>query len=573
MTLLIATLLVLGILGLGTIFLAVLRRLDPVGAPDPGLETTLAFGLGIVALSTAAFLLGLARALRPVPLAALLAAGAAVALFCLGRTRPDFRALATGLGHLDQALVALVALLAVVAFVSAISPPTAWDALAYHLGMAKRFAAAGGFVDLPTIRQARWPLGLDSLFAVAESLGGTAISGVTAFFLSLLSTGAAASLGRTQGGNSGGVLAAALFSGAPLVALLQGTAYLEAGLAALVTLALVAALRHAEGGRRSHLLAAGLLAGSAAAVKYTALVVPPLVAGVVVLTTGRARRGLVVLAAALAAAFPWYVRTWVLSGSPLWPYAYGTLGGRDWDAAHAARLFAFERSFRDNATLGPAFLALLPLALIRPTRGRLALLGFAGLWAVAWALTMRQIRFLVPLLPAVAAAVAGGAAMGTWPRTTRAARAGALAVAATSLVLLAPPLPERLSVLMGLEPREAYLARHLSSFEAMRFANNVLRPRCLLLFREVRGYTLDVPYLWGDPLNQALVDYASLPDPESLHHRLRDLGIDAVLVNGREYAPTEAYYDARTVAIMEATLKRWGEVVWDSDGVRVVRLR
>lgn len=573
MILLLATLLVLGILGLGTVLLAALRRLDSVDAPEPGLETTLAFGLGVVVLSTVAYLLGLVRALRPVPLAALLAVAAGTALLRLRRTRLDFRPLAAGLGRVELAMIVVVTLLAFSALVSALTPPTAWDALAYHLGMAKRFAAAGGFIDLPSIRQSRWPLGIDSLFTVAESLGGTTLSGVTAFLLGLLSTLAAASLGRTQGGNRGGVLAAALFSGAPLVALLQGTAYVEAGLAALVALALVAAVRHAGEGRRSHLLAAGLLSGAAAAVKYTALVVPPLVAGVVVLRTGRARRGLVVLLAALAAALPWYLRTWVLGGNPLWPYAYGILGGRDWDAAHAARLAAFERSFRDHATLGPAFLALLPLALIRTTRERLALLGFAGVWAGVWALTMRQVRFLVPLLPAVAAAVAGGTAMGGWPRTARSARATALVIAAASLVLLAPPLPERLRVLAARESKEAYLARSVSSAEAMRFVNNVLRPRCLFLFREVRGYVLEVPYLWGDPLNQNLVDYASLPDPESLHRRLRQLGVDAVLVNGREYGHSEAYYDGRTLALMEATLERWGEVVWDRDGVRVVRLR
>jgi len=577
----------LGTYGLG---LAVLRLIasDRRGRAPSMTDVAFALGLGTWLLGLIALALAQLGLLRPLPLIVVLAV---FAVWALMRGRPARPQLASG--RLEVALLSLVVLLMVGNLLRALAPPTAWDALAYHLALAKSFAAAGGFVDLPSIRQARWPLGLDAPFAVAEVLAGYRLSGIVAWLIGLLGTIGAGALGGRLGGRRAGLLAATLFAGVPAVAYLQGIAYLEPGLAGLVALALTAALRHAENGVPGDAWLAGLLAGAAAAVKYTALLVPLLVVLALVIVGRRLRPALYVLVAAFVAAAPWYLRTWSLTGNAIWPYGYGRLGGADWSAEHAAALTALERGYGstapadllrlplrltfdperfDGLDLGPAFLGLLPLALIGADRRRAALLvvGFGG--AVAWAATTQQIRFLVPLLPIACATIAAGAVQGRWRWSGRAAVVVAVLVAAIGLVPLAAGLRTRAAVLTGGETVDRFLERYISSYAAMRYVDRELNPRRLLLFREVRGYWLDTPYVWGDPYNQALIDYRRLADGDALHQRLVELSIDAILINGREYPPRTGYYDARTLALMEQMVARHGQLTWFRDGVRVYSL-
>jgi hypothetical protein len=84
----------------------------------------------------------------------------------------------------------------------------------------------------------------------------------------------------------------------------------------------------------------GLLAGAAWSAKYTALAtIVGLGLGAAVLSAGglgrRAGRGATVVGVALLLALPWTLRTFALTGNPLYPAFYGLLGGRHWSARSA----------------------------------------------------------------------------------------------------------------------------------------------------------------------------------------------------------------------------------------------
>jgi len=128
-------------------------------------------------------------------------------------------------------------------------------------------------------------------------------------------------------------------------------------------------------------------------------------------------------------AVPWYVRSAVQTGDPLYPLLYDWLGGPDWSSGLTKKLLAWQNSIGMGRTLGdylllpvrvalkgnidyqsfgarlnPLWLGGVPLALALgrtlPTVRRA--LGASGIYFVFWALSSQQSRFLLPILPLLA---------------------------------------------------------------------------------------------------------------------------------------------------------------------------
>ena len=96
----------------------------------------------------------------------------------------------------------------------------------------------------------------------------------------------------------------------------------------------------------------------------------------------------------------------------------------------------------------------------------------------------------------------------------------------------------------------------------------------VLLFREIRGYRAGFDYMWGDPMNQAEIDYAALPTPAALCARLKSLGVTYVLDHPASalYQEDPAYYDARTLSLMSGCLRDDAKPVLARDGLALHQL-
>ena len=180
----------------------------------------------------------------------------------------------------------------------------------------------------------------------------------------------------------------------------------------------------------------GLLAGGAMACKYPGLISAVLPFGLLALIAAiRNRSPAIVIAFVVGWAVvmgPWLVKNVVDTGDPVYPLGFQVFHGRDWDdamqrkwqAAHGPRpisMAAFWDSLVDVAGRSdwqsPLYLALAPLALLRPGSRRLvlALWGYvAYLFLTWWLLTHRLDRFWLPLLPAMAVLAGLG---GDWIRS------------------------------------------------------------------------------------------------------------------------------------------------------------
>jgi len=310
-----------------------------------------------------------------------------------------------------------------------VMPPTAWDALTYHLTFPLHWLQSGGLTTLPLgagdPSPEYYPLNVEMLFYYGFAVTGSDWWAAFAQVPPLLG-GAAAVAGtalRCGADREDASMAAILWMSVPLVLRLTFQPMVDLFLAAFLLSALYFLLRiletpAAEPPARGMLLAAALGAGLAAGTKYTgpfvaaAVLAPAAIPAVRRLfrarATGRTVAALAgaVLVAALAGGYV-YARNFWIGANPFLPMEV-VFGGSvifpghiDSDAYFRApqsrltpaSLFASARSLLD---FGPAFVALLAVPLIALARsGRRADPGRLPVGATAAAFALGMFVFFV----------------------------------------------------------------------------------------------------------------------------------------------------------------------------------
>jgi hypothetical protein len=573
--------------GVWTIALGLGRRtLRALGAPpQEALDELTAAALGLGLLGQAVFLLGWAGGLRPAALASLVLAAAALAAGEI--RRPNFGR--PRLNLFAGAAAGLLGFAALVVVLDALAPPAGWDVRAYHLAIPELGLRAGAWARVPWLPQSHWPTLMEDLYALPLAAGRDGAAAlVHAIAAGLLVAGVFVA-GRRAAGNAGGWIAALLLAGQPTFLAEAGTAHADAAAALFAFAAVHALARWDEKGGGGRLAAAGLLAGMAAAAKLT--MIAPLAGWAFWLAAVRRRPRSAggFLAAALLVVGPWLLKTWLETGNPVWPIPSG-FRASDADRALAVRFLGVTRwGFPPPSWIltedWPVFL-LAPLAgLGLLTDARRAKLGAEERWlwigapllVLATAPQHAAWRYMMPLWPAMTIAAGRWGARCLEKRGPRAAAALALVAFGASPIAASSPNNELFAV-FALRPSSAPDADRRGYWEDRallgltgfyRDARAVLNPAArVLLWRETRGYGAGFAYQWGDPIDQNLVDYRAIRNPDALYARLKELGITHVLEHPSSnlYQEDPAYYDRRTLALMAECLRRHARVALARDG-------
>ncbi len=636
-----AMLVVVAWYGLGATLLGWVRSAvgaEPGACPRPAsaLELAAACALGAGTWSLLWFALGLVGLYQPVTALAALAGGLAFAARAVIRSRRTCRPPHAENGTRAQrsALVLgaapMVALPVALAFVAALAPPTAKDALQYHLALPKAFVEARRLIDVPDNIANYFALGAEmhGLWAmllgriVSTRAGEVAFGAVTFAFFPLL-LAAVFGWARERGlGRDWAWLATAMVAGVPTIVEVAGSGYVDLALALYVTLAIRSMARWSDTQDRANLAESGLALGFALTVKLTAGFVVFVCALIVLL---RARRteserpqgrgplvaGLAALAGAVALGCPWYLRTWARTGSPVFPFFANVWPGRapGWDPERSAMLVGFNALY-GGTHKGPVDYVLTPFSLSLTGQREIAaayegVLGVSFLvgaalvvWAFArldtelkiaavaggaffvwWLVSAQVLRYLLPALPLLAVASAGaGAVLTTRGAVTRSLRwALAAPVIAGEIVIVAWFVGDNpLLAMTGGEPRAAYLERRLDYYSYYRLIHDSLPARVKIWLVDVRRdtYHLERPYV-GDYLfeDYTLRKWIELaPSGRDVQQRARAAGITHVLIRHDilfDYARSPLVDDRAAQTENLARLERLRSFL--TDGTRVIR--
>ncbi len=466
-----------------------------------------------------------------------------------------------------------LAILLVMNLIGALAPEVIWDAHSYHLNLARQWLNAGSLVYVPYNFYSTWPLNLSILYALEMSLlNDSLLPQLTHFTFGVLSMLLIYNYLRPRYGSTAAVFAGILFYSIPVMSWLSTTAISDLGIAYFTLAAVIACLRWIENGSSSWLVLAAIETGLSMGAKLTGLFTLALL-GLAVVYVGFTKRktlrcvvqqSVLVSVIALTLALPWYLKSYIQTGNPIFPFGYSLFGGKYWTEAVNSIFLAQQFGFMGIQRTLIDYL-ILPLRLLRPEHnpyeGPISWLFLVGtIWGLiqrhnrtvlnltVYALitfgfwmffTTQQIRMLLPALGALSIVVGIGVAA----LTSRFRRGPAVATVLTLLIIAEGAigawrersmiLDDQIRVLTGTMSRDAYLRAHLEPADVLLFANRNLPPGgAILSMSEVRSFLSEHEFIWGVPSLQAYLDYSQLQTPAALRKRLGALGIQYILLTG-----------------------------------------
>jgi hypothetical protein len=398
----------------------------------------------------------------------------------------------------------------------------------------------------------------------------------------------------------------------PIVLWEVTTAYIDLATALYTVLAAYFLLDYFDNSDRRSLIGCGIAAGFAASTKMTGLALIPLLAiwlvidqSAVVAALRRRQAGtthanqagteaghygrvfaraLMFCGIALLVCSPWYLKTLIYTGNPVYPFFYSIFGGRDW-TAELARNYTMSqmefgmghglasllflpydltfhwREFCDKGQpwlfVGPILLAAVPLLFLarcRPTadasgllfapkhRKLVGLTLFFVAQLVIWFALTQQSRYLTPAFAILAVIIAAIAYADERLRITRVALYITFAATALFGVLtLGFQIVTAAPFVFGSETQDRYLSKTLPIYPAEKWINEHTPPDArIALFGDTRGFYLDRDYVWADwghnkPFTRR---FASV---DGFVAYLRSQGVTYAIVNSRWMpAPDEA---------------------------------
>ena len=396
------------------------------------IATIILGGLGL--LGTLLFLIGLFRFSKPVILAALIPAALLGLAFIYQETKGLASSSATS--HFDLPILpaAVIVFVVLLTFVAGFAQPVGdirADHISYHFLGPQVWLRDAAIQPVPDETHTSFPAIVEVLYASVMSLGGTRAPELfSVFSLSLLLV--AFGLARRMGLDPKGAWwAAALVATMPVVYRGSFAGFNDAILAGFFLLALRYALDAT--GPRDYALA-GLFAGFAMGTKYTGIIVLFLTIICVLALHLKDKQelrnhisGLALFAScAIVIAAPWYLRNWLLLGSPIYPpppallhfftpkymspeaidglaawvrHGGAGMGHSFWDFLLLPFHFTYHPALFLNGVggVGVDLLALVPFGIVALRRDFFArvILLFAFLQIIIWFVTEQEARFLI----------------------------------------------------------------------------------------------------------------------------------------------------------------------------------
>lgn len=457
-------------------------------------------------------------------------------------------------GIFDRVLLMLIAIPVGLSFIASIAPPTAKDTLLYHFSVPKQFIAQGSSAFIEGNIASYLALGTEMQIVWAMLLGGfngertaeAAAGAVIWLFFPLL---LAAVFGFTRELNVSrrwSLIAVLMVAAVPTAYHVASSAYVDLALALFILLATYSLTRWWKTGDKSWLLPMAIFLGAALASKLTTLFVFAAFALVILFRVRNAQSnepdklgkiagfgfGALVLAGVIAS--PWYLRTWVETGSPIFPFYMNIWPGDapGWDVERS-NLFQMmnsqyggyaktpldyllamwnisvtaqpEIATHFDGVLGIAFLVGLPLLIYGLWKLELAAevkicAGVALVMFLFWLFSSQQLRYLLPIIPLLAISIAAAGQLlakkikgsGTLLELSLAGTSAAALL--VTLAWFAQKAPLR--VVLGGESPDQYLTRNIDYYPYYQWLNTDSKPEEKVWLINMRrdSYHLDRPY-------------------------------------------------------------------------------
>lgn len=492
-------------------------------------------GIGFGAIGYFVFVLASLKFLTPEALWSMLALSSLLSIAgWLKFTKPSVSFVSVpSINLVDKISILLLIVCFISGLILTLTPETGKDALIYHLAVPKLFLKQQGFYFIEGNVFAHYPLHSEMLYLLSLFIHGDVLAKCMHFsMLLIISLGMyALCLHRIRNVNFT-FLGILIFCSIPSVFFVSHTTNNDLFVTFYSFASVFAMINWLNERSRGWLILCGLLTGFAVASKYTALLLPAL--GCLAVLLGARVQGLrasnalgltsLYCLTVIATGISYYVKNFIMTGNPFYPFLYSIFGGIGWDADQA-RLYdlfvhnlGMGRAFLDyvllpwnlsfrakmdsphfDGIIGPVFFLIIPFALGMQKTDiyvRVILIYFLFTF-LFWASSAQQIRYLIPVFPLLSVLIA---VIVTYYQKKRAVFALLLVFIIGSVFfhgyhisrefIKLSPIP----VLIQAESREAYMQRILQSYGMFSFMNKNLRAdsRVFLIYMKNWTYLCDV---------------------------------------------------------------------------------
>ena len=535
--------------GVGASVVVALRR-----SSTTLLDHLRAYAIGYALLELVAFALGWSGQFSRVGLSVIALGSAALALLhALGWIRlSQLRITTPRRRHLPA--VALILAVAYDALLAS-APPTSGDAISYHLTAPKLWLSAGKLFPIWWDWTTFQPFATEMQYAYAEALSGGRAAMIVGAGLCGFSALCVFGMARALAGRTVGLVAAAIWVFQGMFVWEATGAFVDALVGGFVALALWECVLFARSRATLDAATAGLGVGLAGSTKYLGLLfIPPVLVTLAVIARrarfSRSRMAVSIGCATLGAAVvaPWLIRTFHLTGNPVYPLVFG---GRYWTHAAAAtqasadarygvpgwwrfpffpvEFITHHARFEKGYSFGPALLVA-PFALACRRRWVTLLAAGVLVYLVLWFGAMHQItRYLLPIMPVITLLAAMGLVRLTGDGTRR-----RIVIVAASLCLLpwlaisAVVSRQLLPGALGIETSPAFVQRLTGSYDAFHWLDTHLPAGGRVAVGSQGLYWLERPYV-----RLSIPLFGPAENPSQLTERLRSYDVRYVaLVDG-----------------------------------------
>ncbi|MDI6784653.1 MAG: hypothetical protein QME64_11255, partial [bacterium] len=378
-------------------------------------------------------------------------------------------------GQFTATLYILVIFL--LSFFSALTPCTESDALRYHLAVPQFYLDKQGIFYDPYNAFSNFPFLIEMLYTLGLAITGTILPKLMHWSFFFLTGLTIYSFTKRFFKETNPLIPVAIFVSTPFIPIISFWAFIETGLTFYVFLALYALCLISDFGRScakaseskfrisdlptSYCLLFSIFTGFLLSIKYSMVAVVFflwLIFIILVIKRFSKRKKLFLLLTScflllFFVSIPWYLKSYIYTGNPVYPLGYSVFGGADWSqfnaefyASHAQAKGWLAESAQQNSAyrvaelfwlpwqatmnppksamqpvnfgdwqLGPIFLAFLLLTIfiiIKKFRDKSgfflpsSLLLLASFYFIFWSATYRDNRFLLPILPILSILIA-----------------------------------------------------------------------------------------------------------------------------------------------------------------------
>ena len=218
-----------------------------------------------------------------------------------------------------------------VSLIGNLSPLLGTDAVSYHMRDAKIFASLGQVSHIPYTRESLWPFLVQMLFSVGMLMKSIQIAKLFNFAFGIFGILFIYTFVRKHLKRETAILTATIFGTIPAIFLSAKYAYTDLAVVFYTIGSFYCFFRWMDDKKNTWLYLSGVFCGFLLGIKITSLVVPLIIGILYVLEFGKISnkkwvKGFILPAGGFIAVIGlvcsvWYIRSWVILGNPIFPFA------------------------------------------------------------------------------------------------------------------------------------------------------------------------------------------------------------------------------------------------------------